>query len=143
MRPFVFAILLVLGAAAAADLALIQPGELAAQLAAKAGQPAIIQLGPNVLYRSKHIPGSIYGGPASKPEGIDALRRAVAKFPHDRQIVLYCGCCPWDRCPNIKPAVEALHEMGFTHVKALSLSVGFAKDWIDRGYPVEAGSAKP
>src|SRR5438045_1800178 len=37
---------------AAADIALIQPPDLAARLAAK---PAIFQVGPNVLYRSKHI----------------------------------------------------------------------------------------
>ena len=118
----------------AADLALIQPAELAAQLAAK---PAVFQVGPNVLYRSKHIPGAAYAGPGSKAEGIALLKEAVAKLPRDREIVIYCGCCPWDKCPNITPALAALKEMGFTRVKALYVAENFKANWIDKGYPVE------
>ena len=118
----------------AADLALIQAAELAAQLAAK---PAVFQVGPNVLYRSKHIPGAAYAGPGSKAEGIALLKEAVAKLPRDREIVIYCGCCPWDNCPNITPAFAALKEMGFTRVKALYVAENFKANWIDKGYPVE------
>ncbi|MGA2268872.1 MAG: rhodanese-like domain-containing protein [Bryobacteraceae bacterium] len=142
MKPFFLAILPALSIALAAEMVLTQPKELAAQLAAKAAPPAIFHVGPNLLYRGKHIPGSIHAGPASRPEGLEALRQAAAKLPHDRQIVLYCGCCPWDNCPNIKPAVELLLQMGFTRVKVLFIPVNFAKDWIDQGYPVEAGTAK-
>src|ERR1700693_676896 len=130
MKPVLFAALLALTTALAAEMALVQPKELAAQLAAKDAPLTIIHVGPNVLYRSKHIPESIYAGPASKPEGLDAIKQAVATLPHDRQIVLYCGCCPWDRCPNIKPAVELLQQMGFTHVKSMYVATNFAKDWI-------------
>jgi len=118
----------------AADLPLVQPEDLAAHLDAK---PAIFQVGPNVLYRSKHIPGAVYAGPGSKAEGIDLLKAAVANLPKSREIVIYCGCCPWDRCPNIKPALAALKEMGFTNVKALYLETNFATNWIDQKYPVE------
>ena len=120
--------------AAAAEIALIQPPDLAAHLSAK---PAIFQVGPNVLYRSKHIPTAVYAGPASKPEGLALLKSAVAGLPHDREIVVYCGCCPWDRCPNIQPAVEALRQLGFTRVKALYLADNFKTNWIDKGFPVE------
>jgi hypothetical protein len=51
--------------------------------------------------------------------------------------VLYCGCCPWDRCPNVKPAVDALKQMGFTKVKVLYLETNFATDWTGKDYPVE------
>ena len=37
---------------AAADLALVQPPEFAAQLTAKGPRPAVFMVGPNVLYRS-------------------------------------------------------------------------------------------
>ena len=121
-------------AAAAAEIALIQPADLAAKLTAK---PAVFYVGPNVLYRSKHIPASVYAGPGSKPEGLELLKNAVAKLPRDGEIVIYCGCCPWDRCPNIKPAMAMLQEMGFTHAKALNLPENFKTNWIDRGYPVE------
>jgi thiosulfate/3-mercaptopyruvate sulfurtransferase len=97
----------------------------------------VIQVGFPVLYRAAHIPGSDYAGPGSKPEGIELLKKAVAGQPHDRAIVLYCGCCPWDKCPNIRPALEALHEMGFSNVRALSIPENFKTDWIDKGYPTE------
>lgn len=142
MKPIAFTVLLALSTALAAEMALMQPKELATQLAGKAAPPAIFHVGFNVLYRSKHIPGSIYAGPGSRPEGLDALKQAVAKLPHDRPIVVYCGCCPWDHCPNIKPAIEMLQQMGFTHVKALYVPTNFAKDWIDQGYPVEEGTPK-
>jgi rhodanese-related sulfurtransferase len=118
----------------AADLPLIQPKDLVAHLDAK---PAIFQVGPNVLYRSKHIPGAVYAGPGSKAEGIAMLKSAVANLAKSREIVIYCGCCPWDRCPNIQPAIAALKEMGFSNVKALYLETNFATNWIDQKYPVE------
>jgi hypothetical protein len=121
-------------AAVAADMALIQPKELAAHLDAK---PVVIQVGPNVLYRSHHIPGALYAGPGSKGEGLALLENAVAKLPHDREIVLYCGCCPWDRCPNVQPSIDLLKKMGFSKVKALYLADNFKTNWIDAGYPVE------
>jgi rhodanese-related sulfurtransferase len=119
---------------AAADLALVQPSELAARLAAK---PAVFQVGPNVLYRSKHIPDAAFAGPGSKAEGLALLKTAVENLPRDREIVVYCGCCPWDRCPNIQPAMNLLREMGFTRARALYIADNFKTNWIDKGYPVE------
>src|SRR4051794_22932499 len=116
-------------AALAAGLTLIEPKDVAAQLAAKSGQPVLFHVGPNSLYRGKHIPGSIYAGPGSTPQGIEMLKQAVAKLPKDRAIVLYCGCCPWNNCPNVKPAVEALQAMGFTKVKAMHIENNFPMDW--------------
>ena len=124
-----------LACAAAADLALVQPKELADHLSAK---PAIFHVGFNTLWRNgKHIPGAVYAGPGNTAEGLESLKAAVAKLPKDREIVLYCGCCPWDHCPNIRPAFALLHDLGYTHVKALSIPVNFKANWIDAGYPVE------
>jgi thiosulfate/3-mercaptopyruvate sulfurtransferase len=119
--------------AAAAGLALIQPQELAPSIAGR----AILYTGPNVLFRSKHIPGAVYAGPGSNADGLALLKREGGKLAHDREIVIYCGCCPWDRCPNIAPAMAVLKEMGFTKVKALYLGTGFKADWIDKGYPTD------
>jgi hypothetical protein len=63
----------------------------------------------------------------------------VLKLPRERELVIYCGCCPWDKCPNLRPAFVMLHELGFRSVKVLSLPTSFLKDWIDKGYPVEQG----
>jgi rhodanese-related sulfurtransferase len=108
-----------------------------AQLASDTGTPLVIHVGFPVLYRAAHIKGSVYAGRESKEEGIESLRKAVEGQPHDRPIVLYCGCCPWEKCPNIRPAFRALHEAGFTHVKVMIVPENLKADWIDKGYPTE------
>ena len=142
MKLLIVLLMAMLTVGVAAELALIQPGELAAQLAKKGSAPAIFHVGPNLLYRGKHIPGSIYAGPGFKPEGLELLKLAAAKLSRDREIIIYCGCCPWSNCPNVKPAAELLRQMGFTRVKTVFIESNFAKDWIDKGYPVETGTAK-
>ncbi len=97
----------------------------------------VIHVGFDVLYRAAHIAGTPYAGPASKPEGLAELKKAVAGQPHDREIVLYCGCCPMDKCPNVRPAFTALHEMGYTNVRVLRLPSNLKDDWIDKGYPTD------
>jgi thiosulfate/3-mercaptopyruvate sulfurtransferase len=139
MRRSVSIALMLLAGAWAADLPVVQPKELAGQLAGHRAAIIVFQVGPNVLYRSKHIPGAIYAGPANKPEGLELLKAAAEKLPRDREIVLYCGCCPWDHCPNVRPAVQLMQQMGFTHVRALYVPTNFKSDWIDAGYPVEEG----
>lgn len=131
-----------LAGAWAAEPALIEPKELAGQLAAHRSTMTIFQVGPNVLYRSKHIPGAIYAGPANRAEGLALLRAEVSKLPRDREIVVYCGCCPWDHCPMIHPAADLLRQMGFPHVRALDLPDSFKTNWVDQGYPVEEGAAR-
>lgn len=138
IRAFAIALPLL---ALAADLNTIEPKDLAATLDSKAGRPLLIHVGFPTLYRGKHIPQSIYAGPASRPDGLEALKKAAANLPRDRELVVYCGCCPWEMCPNIKPAVEALKQMGFTKVKALMIAKNFQADWVDHGYPFESGEA--
>ncbi len=139
--PAITAAAAFLAIALAADLPTVEPKNLAGELQSSAAKPVLLHVGFPVMYRGKHIPHSIYAGPGSKPEGLDALRAAVAKLPRDREIVLYCGCCPFDRCPNVRPAVALLQQMGFTEVKALDLPANFAADWTSHGYPVEEGPA--
>ncbi len=124
--------------AAAADMALVQPQDLTAQLAGKGARPAIFMVGPNVLYRSKHVPGSVYAGPGQNEAGLAMLKAEAGKLPRTSEVVVYCGCCPWDRCPNVKPAMELLRQMGFAKAKALYLPTGFKVDWLDKGYTAEA-----
>src|SRR4029077_3959481 len=74
-------------------------------------KPLMIQVGSHVLYAHAHIPGSEYIGPASSEAGLQQLRKRVESLPRTKLIVLYCGCCPWDHCPNVKPADDTLHAM--------------------------------
>jgi hypothetical protein len=57
--------------------------------------------------------------------------------PKDADIVLYCGCCPMVKCPNIRPAYRALREMGFQHVRVLNIATNMHEDWFGKGYPSE------
>ena len=112
---------------------LVQPKDVAADIKT----PLLLHVGFPVLYRASHIPGSIYAGPGSKPEGIEELKKALKGQPKNRAIVLYCGCCPWDKCPNMRPAFAALREMGYTNVKAMVVPENLKTDWTDKGYPID------
>jgi len=105
----------------------------------KAGKPLILQVGSHVMFAQAHIPGSQYAGPGSQPEGLQLLHTKVINHSKDELIVLYCGCCPWARCPNVGPAYAYLVRMGFTHVKVLFIANNFGDDWVSRGYAVEKG----
>ena len=119
---------------------LIQPAAFAERLKSQtAAKPVIYYVGFGVLYRGKHIPGAEFAGPAGIQEGRQALREAALKHPRTQEIVIYCGCCPWDHCPNLRPAFVMLHELGFKRVRVLSLPTNFATDWVEKGYPFEAG----
>ena len=118
---------------------LIAPAVLAEALHS-AKPPVVLCTAFTVLYRSKRIPHAIEAGPGYKPEGIAVLKKAVANLPKDADIVLYCGCCPMDRCPNIRPAYRTLKELGFRHVRVLNIETNMHADWFAKGYPAEAGS---
>jgi thiosulfate/3-mercaptopyruvate sulfurtransferase len=119
---------------------LINPDALAKLLQSSKGEkPLIIQVGFHVLYQQAHIPGSEYIGPASDPSGLQRLRTRVNSLPRNKFIVMYCGCCPWNHCPNMKPADDALRAMGFTNLKVLYIANNFGTDWVDKGYPVAKG----
>jgi thiosulfate/3-mercaptopyruvate sulfurtransferase len=122
----------------AADL--IQPAELAENLkSASLGKPLILQVGFRNLYEQAHIPGSEYVGATRDEAGLEQLRDRVTKLSKDSAIVIYCGCCPWRRCPNVAAAYDALHALGFTQVKVLYIAENFGDNWVDRGYPVAKG----
>lgn len=116
---------------------LIQPEQLNRELQAHPRDLLILQVGSHVLFEEAHIPGAEYAGPGSRPAGIEALRARVAGLSRSRPIVIYCGCCPWEKCPNIAPAWQLLHQMGFTHVRALYIANNFGADWVAKGYPAE------
>jgi thiosulfate/3-mercaptopyruvate sulfurtransferase len=102
--------------------------------------PVIVAVSFQVLYRSRHLPHAINAGPSSTPEGIAALKKAVANLPKDTDIVLYCGCCPMTKCPNIRPAYRTLKALGYTHIQVLSIPTNMHTDWYSKGYPSEPGS---
>jgi thiosulfate/3-mercaptopyruvate sulfurtransferase len=117
--------------------ALVQPAVLHEELQANPRAALILQVGSRMMFDQDHIPGAEYVGPGSRPEGLEALRARVKALPRIQAIVLYCGCCPWDRCPNVAPAWALLHQMGFTRLRVLYLASNFGADWMARGYGVQ------
>ena len=118
----------------------IEPRQLAELLSETKGEkPVVLHVGFKNFYEQARIPGSDYAGPGSKPGGLELLRKRVASLQHKRLIVLYCGCCPWDKCPNAKPAYDALHAMGFTNVKVVHIADNFGANWVNAGLPVTKG----
>lgn len=122
---------------------IITPDELGKELKnPKYKKPLILQVGFKFLYDTGHIPDSKYVGPASKKQGITSIKKEVKNLKKNTNIVIYCGCCPWSHCPNIRPAYKTLKDLGFTNVKALYIQQDFGKDWSDQGYPVAKNKNK-
>lgn len=94
--------------------------------------PKILNVGPE-----DNIKSAIKIGAVNSPEGINKLKVAVAKTSKSKAIVLYCGCCTYANCPNIKPAFETLKKSGYTVVKVLNIPEGLTPDWAMKGYPME------
>jgi hypothetical protein len=117
---------------------LMQPEELN-RLLQKPGteKPLILQVGSRVMFEQAHIVGAEYAGSGSHDEGLQMLRNRVSALPRNTFIVIYCGCCPWNRCPNVGPAYKLLSDMGFANVKVLYLADNFGANWVDLGYPVD------
>lgn len=110
---------------------LMAPADLAAVMNdPKQKKPIIICVGPGALIR-----GSLDMGPAKEKENLEKLRRALNKLPRDADVVIYCGCCPFDHCPNIRPAFNLLNEMKFSNAHLLNLEHNLKMDWIAKGYP--------
>ena len=115
---------------------LMEPADLAAKLKDIAANPSLIVcVGPSGL-----IKGSVETGPAHVASNLDSLRTLLSREDRQREVVIYCGCCPFKNCPNVRPAFSLLLSMGFKHPRLLDLSHNIKVDWIDKGYPVNATS---
>lgn len=112
---------------------LIQPQELANLIVnPKAVKPVIFNVG-NV----DQIKGAINIGALNTDEGMKKFKFEVSKVTKDKQIVVYCGCCSSDNCPNIRPAINYLIDNGYKNSKVLNIPVGIKEDWVQKGFPVE------
>lgn len=117
----------------------ILPAQLAAMI--RSGHtPTILQVGFTTLFQEAHIQGATHAGPAVSDTGMALLRKTAEHLDRHKLLVIYCGCCPWPKCPNIRPAFEELLKMGFTNVKAVYIPQNFGTDWVNHGYPTVKGA---
>lgn len=111
---------------------LVEPSELSATITANKNIPVIFSVGPGAI-----IPHSKDIGMVKDAENMKKFKDELANLPKDTQIVIYCGCCPFERCPNVRPAIQLLKDMKFTNYKLLDLPNNIKIDWINKGYPTQ------
>jgi hypothetical protein len=120
---------------------IVQAGDFVRELGEKSETaPTIVYVGFRTLFSGGHIPGATFHGTASTEQGLAELKKWADALPRTTNLVIYCGCCPLEKCPNIRPAFAALNEMGFKKLRVLALPTSFAADWADKGYPVQKGT---
>ena len=118
----------------------MQTSQLAKMLVDKySSMPSVVFIGFRSLYVGGHVPDASFHGTASTEPGLAELKAWAATLPRSTDLIIYCGCCPFDRCPNIRPAYTALANMGFKNVRVLVIPTSFAVDWADKGYPMQKG----
>jgi len=120
--------------------ALINPLDLARVLSSLPSErPLLIYVGFRLPYTQAHIPNSENLGPATNHAALQRLLKRMEGIPRDRFVVIYCGCCPWSQCPNVRPAYAALHKQGFKKLKVLYIADNLGTNWVNKGYPVAKG----
>jgi len=82
------------------------------------------------------IKGAVHLGAASEKENLEKLAKQLKGLPKNETIIVYCGCCPMGKCPNIRPAFQLLKDQKFTKAFLLELPVNLKTDWISKGYPL-------
>ena len=117
----------------------VQPAELAKELNDGNKAPLVVFVGFQRLFTAGHIHGAQFHGSGGSAEGLAQLKTWAATLPRTSNVVIYCGCCPMEKCPNIRPAFTALRELGFKNLRVLLLPNDFAADWADKGFPYDKG----
>lgn len=132
------------GALAAGSVELaetLQPVELARRLdEVAAGELVVLYVGPSDdPFEERHVPGARRLPHVGTKEGRRALARALETTPKGVGVVVYCGCCPYERCPSVRPANAILRASRRPDAWWLDLPTSFEVDWIERGFPVARG----
>jgi hypothetical protein len=99
----------------------------------KTAKPTIINTGT-----MRNIKTALKYGPVSDPKGMAQFKEEVAKLNKDKEIIIYCGCCKMEHCPNVEPAFNFLNSSGFKKIKLLYLKDDLVFDWVNKGYPMDA-----
>ncbi len=110
---------------------LVEPSALAKSIYLKQNDATVFSVGPGAV-----IPNSIDIGMLKDEKNMEKFKVEVDKLSKDTHIIIYCGCCPFEHCPNVRPAIAYLKNQSFTNYYLLDLPHNIKTDWIDKGYPV-------
>ena len=113
---------------------LMTPQTLVSIMQANKGNalPVILNIGS-----VETIKGAISIGAVSESDAFAELKKQLKNIKKDKLIVIYCGCCPLTKCPNVRPAFKELTAEGFTNIKVLDLKKNLQTDWVDKNYPMQ------
>ncbi len=106
------------------------PAEQLASMIKKGEKIKIYNIGP-----VGNIKGAVNFGAASEAKNLEKFKLSLKDKPRNQRMVFYCGCCPMNNCPNIRPAFRMLQQMKFTNIQILELPTNIRVDWINKGYP--------
>jgi len=109
---------------------LTEPAALAATLKENKDVPVMFSVGPGAI-----IPHSVDIGMVKDEKNLAKFREQISKLPKSTNILIYCGCCPFEHCPDVRPAIALLQSMQFTNYHLLNLPHNIKTDWIAKGYP--------
>ena len=112
---------------------LIQPSALANRIQ-KGDTANLLMLNTGPV---EDIKGAVNIGAVEDAKHLAKLKDYLQHVPKDKEVIIYCGCCPLSACPNLRPAYNVLKEMQFSNYKILRLTHNLQEDWIDKGYPVQ------
>ena len=110
---------------------LIEPAVLATAIKSGNIKGLVLNIGA-----VEDIPGATHIGAASDHVNMEKLQKTLAGVPKNTAIIIYCGCCPFTKCPNIRPAYNELKKLGFSDIKVLDLPKNLKINWIAKGYPL-------
>ncbi|MBX3164283.1 MAG: rhodanese-like domain-containing protein [Bacteroidetes bacterium] len=112
---------------------LMPTAELAEKINTNAkDKPIIFNVGP-----MDNIKGAISVGLGTSATVTQQMKNKLSMESKTRGVVIYCGCCSYSNCPNIKPAYDALIGLGFKNTKVLELPENLKPDWVAKDYPME------
>ena len=111
---------------------LTAPAALAATLKANKDVPIMFSIGPGAI-----IPNSIDIGMVKEERNLEKFKEQISKLPKSANILIYCGCCPYEHCPDVRPAIALLKNMNYTNFHLLDLPNNIKTDWIAKGYPTK------
>ncbi|MEO8721651.1 MAG: rhodanese-like domain-containing protein, partial [Ginsengibacter sp.] len=89
---------------------LLEPAVLAKTIESNIDLPLIYCVGPGVV-----IPHSIDIGMTENEKNLQTFKDSIINLPRNINLVIYCGCCPFEHCPNVRPALALLQKMKFTN----------------------------
>jgi hypothetical protein len=96
--------------------------------------PIIINCGNQANIRGAISIGELDQSGAWKQKLRTALRNKQLDKSFNKSVVVYCGCCSSDNCPNVGPVIKELIALGFKDVKGLYFFDGYGPEWKGKGY---------